>query len=294
MEPLEQRTAAVLGGDARQAWAARALCAADWQVRLWRVPECPAAPACGETKETAEEALEGARLVLCPVPCKRASAEDWMRLLTPKQTIVGLNLPKSLREFCDSRGVAAHDLLEREDFITLNAIPSAEGAIAEAIALSPGNLHLSQVLVLGYGKCGRVLAQKLRGLGAHVTVAARRWESACAAIADGSEALDFLLLPYHMPRFQYVFNTIPAMVLGELMLNALPREAVIIDIASAPGGVDFTVAKQLGIAAKLCPGLPGKYAPRSAGEAVAQTARIIWEEQEGNAWGWNKPVLGSD
>jgi dipicolinate synthase subunit A len=68
---------------------------------------------------------------------------------------------------------------------------------------------------------------------------------------------------------------------------------VVIDIASAPGGVDFEAAKQLGIAAKLCPGLPGKYSPRSAGEAAAQVARIILEEQEASEWGWNKSASES-
>ena len=44
----------------------------------------------------------------------------------------------------------------------------------------------------------------------------------------------------------------------------------IIDIASAPGGVDYEAAGALGIAAKLCLGLPGKYAPKTAGEILAE------------------------
>jgi dipicolinate synthase subunit A len=97
-----------------------------------------------------------------------------------------------------------------------------------------------------------------------------------------------------MFRFMYIFNTAPALVLGEALLEGAAPEATIIDIAAAPGGVDFEAAKQLGLCAKLCPGLPGKYAPRAAGESVAQTARIILEEQEGAAWGWNKSAPASD
>ena len=293
LELDEQPIAAVLGGDARQAYAARALLASGWDLRLFEVPqprEVLKEPPC----ESLRDALEGAKLVICPVSCAGLDIPQALELLTPEQTVVGINVPNEMRTGCAARNIPVYDLLEREDFTVLNAIPSAEGAIAEAIAASCCNLHLSHALVLGYGRCGKVLAQKLRGLGAWVTVAARRWESACTAIADGCEVLDFLLLPYQMPRFHYVFNTIPAMVLDEKLLQALPSEAVVIDIASGPGGVDFEAAKELGITAKLCPGLPGIYAPRSAGEAVAQIARIILEEQEGSPWGWNKCASASD
>jgi len=296
LDPLEsedaQPVAAILGGDARQVYAARALAAVGWDIRLFAVSQ-EKASASARVCETLPEALEGAKLVICPVSCQGLE-ETLPDLLTPEQTLVGIKLPRGLRERLAGRGVLCHDLLDREDFTRLNAIPSAEGAIAEAIAASCCNLHLNQALVLGYGRCGKVLAQKLGGLGAHVTVAARRWDSACEAIANGCEVLDFLLLPYHMGRFYYIFNTIPAMVLDEKLLQALPPDAVIIDIASGPGGVDFEAARALGITAKLCPGLPGIYSPRSAGEAVAQIARIILEEQEGSPWGWNKCASASD
>ena len=284
--------AAVLGGDARQAYAARALVAAGWDVRLFAVDQSNERIT-EEPCESLEEALEDAALVICPVSCQGLDIPLLLEQLEPGQTVAGINLPAALREGCAGRGVPAHDLLDREDFTLLNAIPSAEGAIAEAIAASSCNLHLNQALVLGYGRCGKVLAQKLSGLGARVTVAARRWESACEAIAAGCEVLDFLLLPYHMPRFHYVFNTVPSLVLEKELLQALPPEAVVIDIASGPGGVDYEAAEALGVTAKLCPGLPGLYSPCSAGEAVAQIARIIMEEQEGSPWGWNKCASAS-
>jgi len=279
--------AAVLGGDARQAYAARALLAAGFDVRLFEVPQ-ERELVNVEPCKNLPQAVEVAKLVICPVSCQGLDISLLLEELEPEQRVVGINLPRELRDGCAERDIPCHDLLDREDFTLLNAIPSAEGAIAEAIAASGVNLHLNEALVLGYGRCGKVLAQKLCGLGAHVTVAARRWESACEAIANGCEVLDFLLLPYHMGRFYYVFNTIPAMVLDEKLLQSLPPDAVVIDIASGPGGVEFEAAKELGITAKLCPGLPGDYSPRSAGEAVAQITRIILEEQEGSPWGWNK------
>jgi len=287
--------AAVVGGDARQAYAVQTLLRAGWKVQQYRAPVLPGVET-GEQAQSMEEALRGASVILGPAPFRspdRQLAEELCEHIGEDQTFIAGHLPQVLKERCDALGAPAHDLLEREDYTVLNAITTAEGAIAEAISLSGGTLHLSDCLVLGYGRCAKPLAKKLQGLDARVTVATRRWEAACAAIADGCEVLDFTLLPYHLFRFMYIFNTVPAMVLGEPLLGNAAPEVTIIDIAAAPGGVDFELAKELGLTAKLCPGLPGKYAPRASGESVAQTVRIILEEQGGAAWGWNRSAPAS-
>jgi len=289
-------TAAVLGGDARQAYAVRALLRADWRVQQYRVPVLPGVEA-GQQAESMAEALEGASVIVGPAPFRGTDqqlARELCEHIREDQTLIAGGLPPELRARCAELDAPAHDLLEREDYTVLNAISTAEGAIAEAISLSGGTLHLSDCLVLGYGRCAKPLAKKLQGLGARVAIAVRRWESACAAIADGCEVLDFSLLPYHIFRFAYIFNTVPSMVLGESLLRGAAPEVTIVDIAAAPGGVDYERAKELGLCAKLCPGLPGKYAPRASGESVAQTVRIILEEQGGAVWGWNKSAPASD
>ena len=296
MDTEKTYLAAVVGGDARQAYAVQTFLRAGWRVQQYRVPVLPGVET-GEQAQSMEETLRGASVVLGPAPFRgpdQQLAEELCEHITSGQTLIAGNLPQALRDRCAELGASAHDLLEREDYTVLNAISTAEGAIAEAISLSGGTIHLSDCLVLGYGRCARPLAKKLQGLGARVSVVVRRWEAACAAIADGCEVLDFSLLPCHMFRFMYIFNTVPAPMLGEPLLGGVAPEATIIDIAAAPGGVDYKLAKELGLTAKLCPGLPGKYAPRASGESVAQTARIILEEQEGAAWGWNKYAPESD
>ena len=289
-------TAAVLGGDARLTYAAQALIHSGWQVRQYNTPILPGVEP-GEQAETVEEALQGAQIILGPAPFRasdEALAQALEAYIQPGQTLIAGAPPGALRARCRDLGVPVHDLHAREDYTLLGAIATAEGAIAEAIARSGGTIHLSDCLVLGYGRCARPLAKKLTGLGARAVVSVRRWEAACAAIADGCEVLDFTMLPRHIFRFAYIFNTVPALVLGEELLRGLSPETTIIDIAAAPGGVDYALAEELGLNAKLCPGLPGKYAPRAAGESVAQTVRIILEEQEGAAWGWNESAPASD
>ncbi|MCL2446290.1 MAG: dipicolinate synthase subunit DpsA [Oscillospiraceae bacterium] len=290
---MKQHCIAVFGGDARQAHAAQIFLAAGWQVQLWDVPEIEGLQ--GEkTSDSFAQAIKDADIVLGPVPFKDyISTEELIELLQPGQIFIAGMLPKLLCETLKQAGVACYDLLLRQDFAVLNAISTAEGAIAEAISASGGNLHLCPVLVLGYGRCAKPLIKKLQGLQAHVTVATRNWDDACAAIANGCEVIDFTTMPFHLPRFGYIFNTVPAKIIDENMLQGISPEATIIDIASAPGGVDIEAAKRMGRNAHLCPSLPGKYAPRSSGECIAQTVRIILDEREGHAWG-RKPKSASD
>ena len=85
------------------------------------------------------------------------------------------------------------------------------------------------------------------------------------------------------PAFDTVVNTIPARVLTEPVLAALRPESLIVDLASRPGGTDFTAAERLGHRALHALSLPAACAPETAGEFVAQTVCEILAEREGKA-----------
>ena len=77
-----------------------------------------------------------------------------------------------------------------------------------------------------------------------------------------------------------VINTIPAPVLPRTLLQRLPAGALIIDLASLPGGTDFAAAEELGLHAEHALALPGRCAPQTAGALIAQTVLAILEERE--------------
>ena len=137
----------------------------------------------------------------------------------------------------------------------------------------------SPILVLGYGRVGRAVARRLQVLGAVVTVAARSPEQRAGARCAGCRAADLTQLRRLLPGFDAVVNTIPASVLGREELSCLPQGALVIDLASMPGGTDFAAAKALGIRAEHALSLPARYAPQTAGELVADTVLNILEER---------------
>lgn len=176
-------------------------------------------------------------------------------------------------EFCseiEENGVLSYDFMKEERIAAFNTIATAEGAIAEAILHQPTNLHGSQCLILGYGRCAKVLARKLKGLDANVTITCRNPKELAMAQALGFGAFPLERLKAELWKYEFIFNTIPRIILQRPQLLNTMEHVLIVDIASGEGGVDFKTAQELGIQTLHCLGLPGTYAPVSSARILAE------------------------
>ncbi len=182
---------------------------------------------------------------------------------------IGKALP-IVKEAAKRRGIRLFETAEDDEIAILNSIPTAEGAIQIAMEELPITLHGSRSLVLGLGRCGLTLVRVLQGLGAEVIAAARNRAQLARAAEMGAEAVPLEELGEAALAVDVVFNTIPALVLTRELLEKMPKEVLIIDIASSPGGVDFEAAADLGLKGILAPGLPGKAAPVTAGRILGK------------------------
>ena len=63
-------------------------------------------------------------------------------------------------------------------------------------------------------------------------------------------------------------------------LSALPKDCVLLELASAPGGFDPEDARKLGLRQRNLPGLPGKYAPEAAAEALEKACRQLFSREK--------------
>lgn len=174
------------------------------------------------------------------------------------------------REEIKRRKATFFDFMEMEEVVLKNAVATAEGTIAEAISLSDKNISDSNCLLLGFGRCGKTLATRLAGMKGNVTVAVRRQEQRNLAKEYGFETLPLRNLESRVQNFDFIFNTIPAKVLREEHIRNMSRDAVIIDIASKPGGTDFAACERYQILAVLALGLPGKYSPKTSADILIQ------------------------
>lgn len=274
----------VMGGDSRQYYVAEALQKNGYSVCCYGVPVKEKGKLEILKTTALKQQMGEADLIVLPIPVsvdgktiKQETADDVVLLselyenLKEGQKLYGGIFSEQLIKTCGEKGAVLYDLMKDESVAIGNAIATAEGAVVEAMTLGEETLHGKECLVIGYGKCGSVLADKLKGLQAKVTVMARKPVSRTKARAMGYEVREMFERGDKQPvKYTYVFNTAPALVLTEQVLSRLDRNAVIIDIASKPGGTDFDYCRYAGIRAKLSLGLPGRYAPKTSGEILAE------------------------
>ena len=140
----------------------------------------------------------------------------------------------------------------------------------KAIEESIINLQGSNCLVLGYGKCAKVLAKKLKALDANVTICARSQVSLCEATSWGYQTVCLNRLIKAVSNYDFIFNTIPTVVLNQEVIDKISIDTVIVDIASIPGGIDYEYANKKNIKTFHYLGIPGKISPKTSGHILGE------------------------
>ncbi len=287
---------AVLGGDKRMDFAARELVRLGYDVREWGRHKGDDAAV---FSKIAREWLSGVDALMLPLPTSLDGTHLWMPLCNSddglrmetlfcvaptKLWLVG-RFGESLRLRADREGIHWIDYFDSEILQLKNALPTAEGAIEIAMRELPVVLEGTKVAVIGYGRIGEVLSFKLKALGANVTVYARRRDVCARAELLGCFAKQIVgerSLNFDTDT-RVIFNTVPSRLFPRTVLQTLPSECLIIDLASAPGGVDTTAASELGIRSIWATALPGKCAPESAGIILGQTVHSILLDAHGRS-----------
>lgn len=265
-----------IGGDLRLSYMIKEMTDRGYDVAAYCVPQADTFPRV-TVVNSLQEALDYSDVIVGPVPfsktqltinsayeAKDLEIQNFLTCLKPSHIIFGGAITPCIKLFCDVRSIKYVDFMKMDEVAVLNAIATAEGTIAEAIKRSQINLCNSTCLVLGYGKCGSVLAAKLKGLDAKVTVCARKKMVLAQAKTAGFDTLPFECLQNSLSEFSFIFNTIPTQYFDESLLKEISVDATLIDISSNPGCFDTNAASKLGLKTALCLGLPGKYAPKSS------------------------------
>lgn len=170
------------------------------------------------------------------------------------------------------------DLLKREELVVLNTISTAEGTIQLAMEETQRTIHGSKILVMGFGRVGKVLAKMLYGIGAEVSCEARKDSDIAWIKAYGYTPVHLSELEGKLGEYDIIINTIPFLILDENRLNYIKKDCTIIDLSSNPGGVDRKVAREKNLKVIWALSLPGKVAPITSAQFIQETLYHILKE----------------
>lgn len=179
-------------------------------------------------------------------------------------------IPLKIKDELEAKNIKFYDLMNIESFVYKNALATSEGAIIKAIENSKKTLSNSNILILGFGRIGKCLSNILRGFNANIYVEARKNIDLALIDALGFKAIDIEILDDKLNKFDFIFNTVPSLILDEKRLELVKQDVTIIDLASLPGGIDFNKARQLNLNVDLSLSLPSKITPISAAEYMEE------------------------
>ena len=239
---------------------------------------------------TVEEVISSSDVVIGPIPVTsdrrnlsmpfsniKLPVEEFINKFSAKNLISGTIAEEYRKIFLD-KNVNYIDLQKREEFTVLNTISTAEGTIQIAMEETQRTIHGSKILVMGFGRIGKVLAKMLDGIGAKVYCEARKNEDIAWIKAYGYEPIHLNNLNENLNKFDVIINTIPFQVLNEERLNLVKEDVVLIDIASNPGGIDRNAAKKKDLKLIWALSLPGKVAPLTSAEFIKETIYHVLKE----------------
>lgn len=284
------RKVLVLGGDLRCAYLAEELTHAGLNVTTYGFEGVDFLPS--HQEDNLENAIRQAKVVILPLPVskdlkslntplfsKEISVQAVLDTVDEKQIIFGGMFSRDMYKTLKDRGVKIYDYFQREESAVMNAAVTVEGALELAMHELPTTLWGSHCLVTGYGRIAKILQKTLNGLGANVTVAARKYSDRTWAKTLGAQSIPISEIARLADEFDVIFNTVPHEIIGKPTLKKVRSDVLIIDLASAPGGVDFEEAKRLNLNVKWALSVPGKVAPKTAGQIILAAVLNILEEE---------------
>ena len=286
-----QKNIVFVGGDARQITAARMLSVRGWRVSTFLGGDFDVA---FERYESLESALMDADTVVLPLPVsvdakslnapflenEQIALSRIVDALSQKQTVIGGRIPEDMVRALGDKGITVIDYFKSEAFQIENAYPTSEAALSIAMNNLKRNIRGARFAVMGYGRIARTLTELLIKLGGKVCVLARKESDLAWARIAGAKVMRITSenVKELADGYDVIFNTVPSWLFFEEFLSRVDKNTLIIDLASSPGGVDVSAAKKLNSRVLWASSLPGKYAPESAGELIADCIGDIISE----------------
>lgn len=289
----EYKTFAVIGGDLRQAHIANRLMEQDNMVYAFLLEKNAALHKKLRDPMLLYEVLPTCDVVILPLPMTsdgktisspfsdaKLDIKECFALISPKTVVLAGRVDDESRRLADELGINLIDYFVREELAVRNAVITAEGALSIAIEETPISIFGSHCLVTGHGRIARSLIRALKAMGARVSVGARKQGDLAEIEAEGCQAVHINAMAKILPTVDIIFNTVPARLFTRALLSRVKNTALLIDLASKPGGVDLEAAGDLRIKTIWALSLPGKTAPISAGEIILDTILNCLAEQE--------------
>lgn len=272
----------IVGGDGRSVELANIFSGKGYNVYTYGMEKAEGCLA--ENIQNLDEAVSKCEVIIGPIPFSKEAnkvnssyteepieIENLFSKITPDKKLFFGALNKNSRELAEKYNIKYFDYHRDESYQILNSIPTVEGAVALMVSETERTVFGCNLLILGYGRLGKLLSEYAKAMGANVYVEARKQADLTWIKSKGMLDVNLDKLGDYIDKMDIVVNTVPALLLDSSKLDLVKKDVFILDLASLPGGVDFAYAKAKSIKTIHALGIPGKIAAKSAAGYIFDT-----------------------
>lgn len=217
----------------------------------------------------------------CPV----ALGNETIKLMKKDASVFAGVASDALRKIIEESGHTLKEIMEEDKVAVPNAALTAEATLAFLMDYSDTSIRKKTVAVFGFGRVGRACGEIFSVIGCRTAIFCRKEQELIRGRKEGFDVRLYGGLPVFLPKTDILINTVPAKIVTGKIIASTKKECLLVDLASSPGGIDIEAAEKIGRKHLFLPGLPGKYAPVSAGEILASYYSLLFSENKGGYYG---------
>ncbi len=280
------RNIVVVGGDKRQKYLKEYLCKKGYEVDSYGLFDWD------DDTDKLKGMIGDNTVVILPLPATRndktivmpfskreISIERLLSFLGKNNLVFGGIIKGELLARLRETEIPFFDYYDSE-FIDKNAVLTAFGALKIILEHIDFALPLGKYAITGYGRVARETASVLTALSCNVTIFARNEKQRADAVKNSCVAQPLTKLPCLINNFDFIINTVPSQIIDEEALKNMRKDSKIMELASAPYGLDFNLARKHSADVVKAFGLPGKYTPKTAGEIIGKKIEENLQREE--------------
>ncbi len=169
----------------------------------------------------------------------------------------------NVSDLLKNKNITHFNIASDDNFQKTNSYLTAEGTLYHILQNTTKSLRDINCLIIGFGKCGSALSLMFNQLDIKTTIATKGSKKQALAFGDSIVSTTDL----DLAGYDVIINTSPVNVLDHKTLDTADHSALLIELVTN-GVLDIAYANNIGLNAMVCPALPAKTSPYSAGYAI--------------------------
>jgi len=191
--------------------------------------------------------------------------EETAKKLNDGITIVCGNISSEILDIFNKKQITYFNLMKDENFVLKNAILTAEGMLCDLILNTKTSILESKILVLGGGRVAKSVAVLFNKLGLNFDISMRNELKLVDSQLFCTNIVSWKNYKNKLKQYDVVINTIPANLFNQEDVEKFKDNCIVFELASSKCLQDVKFEK---FSYVLCPALPSKYTPESAGKLI--------------------------